>query len=379
MPLYSPGRRRAILLLLLTSALLLTLDLRGTAILDSARQGFQKVMEPLESAAEVVSKPVRDAWRGINDYDEVERENFDLQEQLAGQRSDQIAGRAAISAYQQLLALNDLPTLSDYTTVTAAVEGDTPSNSNQVIEINKGSDDGIEVGMPVTNSAGLVGKITAPLLPDRAFVMLITDPRYVVGAKVVAPPPPSTTTTTPATVVLVPGAAPPSTETPPASNGPPTASSSTTTTSSTTTSSTTTTTVPTTTAPVAGAAGDSTTSTAPTTTLPPTTTTDPQRDIGRMSGHGPDALPQVDFLQDTPVYGRVERGDIVLTSGGTTGLAPPDIPIGLVENVISRSTADGPLIEVTPLAVLEGLQFVKIVLYKPSTEADLSGDVQADD
>ena len=37
MPLYTPGRRRAIVLLLLTSVLLLTLDLRGNAVFDTAR------------------------------------------------------------------------------------------------------------------------------------------------------------------------------------------------------------------------------------------------------------------------------------------------------------------------------------------------------
>src|SRR5829696_3385808 len=169
MPIYSPGRRRAILLLLLTSALLLTLDLRGTAILDTARQGFQNAMEPFEAAAEVVSKPIRNAWRGIMDYEELEQENQSLEEQLEGQRADQVAGQAAIQAYQDLLALNQLPSLVDYATVTAAVEGESPGNLDQVIEINKGRNDNIEVGMAVVSPAGLVGKVTAPLLPDRAF------------------------------------------------------------------------------------------------------------------------------------------------------------------------------------------------------------------
>ena len=42
MPLYTPGRRRAIVLLLLTSVLLLTLDLRGNAIFDAVRSGFNR-------------------------------------------------------------------------------------------------------------------------------------------------------------------------------------------------------------------------------------------------------------------------------------------------------------------------------------------------
>ena len=148
----------------------------------------------------------------------------------------------------------------------------------------------------------------------------------------------------------------------------------TTTTESTTTTSTTA--VPTTGEPLEP--GETTSSTT-TTTIPATTTTNPQRDTGRLSGQGPDNFPQIDFIQDDPGFGRPTVGDIVLTAGGTTGLAPPDIPVGLIENVIARSTADGPLLEVKPLADLDELQFVKVVLYKPSSEVEAPIDTQAGD
>lgn len=339
MPLYTPGRRRAIVLLLLTSALLLTLDLRGTAIFDTARDWFRRGLEPFETAADVVTRPIRNAWHGIMDYDDLERTNQELQEQLDGQRADQIAGQAAIKAYQDLLALNQLPSLADYPTVTAAVEGESPGNLDQIIEINKGSNDNIAVGMAVVSQAGLVGRIMAPVLPDRAYVMLITDPRYVTFVKVVAPPPPPETTTTasPETTPATPPATPPPSTADPGEPPPSTL--------------------------------------APTTTLPTTTTTiDPQRDTGRLSGQGPDTSPQVDFLQDTPAFGRFTIGDIILTSGGLTGLAPPDIPVGLVQNVINRSTAEGPLLEIELLAQLDELQFVRVVLYQPSSEVEDAPD-----
>ena len=215
MPLYTPGRRRAIVLLLLTSALLLTLDLRGSSIFETARAGFRRALEPFETAADVVTKPIRNAWHGIMDYDDLAQENQELREQIDAQISDQIAGRAFIQAYQDLLALNELPALSDYATVTAAVEGQSPGNLDQVIEINKGRNDNIEVGMAVISSAGLIGKITAPVLPDRAYVMLLTDPQYVVQVKIVAPPPPPEPPTTPAP------APPPPTTLPPARIRPP--------------------------------------------------------------------------------------------------------------------------------------------------------------
>src|SRR5688500_13582098 len=104
MPLYTPGRRRAILLLLLTSVLLLTLDLRGNAIFDAARTGFDKLMEPLESAADVATKPLVNAWRGITDAEDLRAENDRLRDQVAAQRADQIAAQAAIHDIGELLA-----------------------------------------------------------------------------------------------------------------------------------------------------------------------------------------------------------------------------------------------------------------------------------
>ena len=55
MAIYSVGRKRVILALLLTTALLLTLDLRGNAVIDAGREGFVRVMRPVETATGVVT------------------------------------------------------------------------------------------------------------------------------------------------------------------------------------------------------------------------------------------------------------------------------------------------------------------------------------
>ena len=364
MPLYTPGRRRAILLLLLTSVLLLTLDLRGNSIFDAARAGFSKVMDPFESAADVVTRPVRNAWRGITDYEQVEEENERLRDQIDAQRGDQVAAQAAIQDYQELLALNDLTSLGDYPTVVAMVVGESPSNLDQIIEINKGSDDGIEAGLAVTVGAGLVGKVTTPVLPDRAYVMLLTDDRYQVGVKVVPGAPPATTTTTPTpTGSDVIGSVPPGSDVPAAPDGtaPPD--------STPAGEEPTTTTIPPGSVPPDGQPSDTTTTTVPDTTTTTTFDLTNARDTGRLTGQGAGHLPQVDLLADSPALGgRFNEGDIVLTSGGTDGLAPPDIPIGIVTNVIYRSSADGPLLEIEQLADLDRLHFVRIVLYRPESE-----------
>ena len=82
MAIYSVGRKRVILALLLTTALFLTLDLRGNRIIDGIRNGFSFAMEPVESATDVVTNPIVRIWHGIADYDDLEQENLALQEQI---------------------------------------------------------------------------------------------------------------------------------------------------------------------------------------------------------------------------------------------------------------------------------------------------------
>jgi rod shape-determining protein MreC len=208
--------------------------------------------------------------------------------------------------------------------------------------------------MAVTTSAGLVGKVTTPLLSDRAYVMLVTDPRYHIAAKVVSATPPESTTTAPPPPAA---AAPPAGAPVPPSTAPPA--------------------VPPAAPPPSSVPPETTTTVpAPTTTVP---LTDPsrRRDTGELSGQGPSSLPQVDLLSATAMLGRIVKGDLIFTAGGNDSLAPPDIPIGTVENVINRSSSEGPLLEVQPSVDLDRLHFVSIIIYRPSSEAGSGPTSQA--
>lgn len=392
MAVYTPGRRRAILLLLLSSALLITLDLRGNAVLDKARQAFHTVSEPLRSAAQVVTKPLVNAWRGVTDYDDLREENERLTREVDAQRTIQIQSQAFLVEHEELLELSRLPPLSDYPSVVATVVGESPSNLDQVIEIDKGSNDGIEGGMSVVAAGGLVGKITE-VQPDRATVMLVTDPRFSVVVKINPAPTPTTTTVPPST-------SDPLAVAPADPNAPPTSPPAGTAPGETTTPGVTTTADPngalpdftTTTIPPLGSIPGFTPSTpegVPTsvpsattlgppptdpgaTTVPPTTTipAGASRDTGALNGRGPDRLPQVSLLSDTGRYGRSQIGDPVLTAGGTFSLAPPNLPVGVVRHVVNRSASDGPLLEIELAVDLDQLHFVSVVLYKPISETN---------
>lgn len=354
MGIYSPGRRRAIALLLLTSILLITLDLRGNEVFDAARRGFETVLSPFETAGEVVSRPIQNAWNGITDYEEMSEERRRLQDQLDAQTAENVAAQAAIVDFQQLMALNDLPTLADYDRVSAQVVGEGPTNLDQVIEINKGSNDDIEEGMAVLSPAGLVGKVTR-VRANRSEIMLISDSRYTIHVKIIPPAPPPTTTTT---------TAPPASSTTLSQDAPPEGASTT----------------------VAAAPDPAATTTiAPeaTTTVAPavaTTTTldlDTVRETGGLGGQGDGELPAVFYLDNTPGLGSFQVGDLVFTSGSEDSLAPPNIPVGRVVNVIEQSASEGPILQVEPFADLDSLYYVSVVLYAPNIEA--TNDEEAGD
>ena len=371
------------LILLLTSALLITLDLRGNAVFDAARSGFGYAMRPFEVAGDVITKPVARAWRGMTQYDDLRRENRALQEQLDQQRGDLIAAQSALVENRELAALAGLETLGDYDRVTARIIGSGASNFDQRVEIDRGTLHGLRNGMVVLNAAGLVGKITLAG-PTTSIVMLATDPLYNVAVKVVGegqpetetPPSPTTpsgipiddlTSTTTTTTTLAPGP----TFFPPL--GLPT-----------------TTTLPpddeTTGDEATGdeltgeATGDEETDEAtgdqdpldpPTQTTTTTTTVAPgrvTRETGRLNGMGGDRLPRITLIADTPQFGLPAVGDAVLTAGGSKSLAPPDIPVGRIANVIRAGGSQGLELEVELSADLDHLNFLTVLLYLPPSE-----------
>jgi rod shape-determining protein MreC len=351
----SLSRRRVVVLLILTSLLLITLDRRGNnAFIDKARQAFAVVLRPFDIAADAVSKPIANAWYGITKFDELREENEALRDQIEHQKGAEIEAQTAITKFYELLKLYRLTSVHSYKSVIAQVVGEAPSNFQNTVEITVGTRDGISVGMPVTDGAGLIGKVTK-VYPDRSVVMLITDPQFSVQAQVLSRVDEEDATSTTSS-------APPNT----AISGRPL---DTTTSTSTTT---TTTTIPpspttSTTTPFGATPGQTTTSTSST-----TTTTLPEivvrRETGDIDGQGADRPLLFSLIDDTALT-NVKVGDTVETAGGTKSLAPQSIPIGKITAVTRRLGSRSPIVEVEPNASLTQLNFVSVVLFVPNQAA----------
>ncbi len=94
----------------------------------------------------------------------------------------------------------------------------------------------------------------------------------------------------------------------------------------------------------------------------------PLRETGALEGRGISKPPIIRFIENQPRFGEVNIGSPVITAGGASSLAPPDIVIGTVSRVIKRAGTLGPLLEVKISANLDALNFIRVLLYQPSTE-----------
>jgi rod shape-determining protein MreC len=183
----SSRSRYTLVLLVLTSVTLLTLDFRGFGPLESARSSVLSFFAPVGDFASGVFSPVGDTWNGAFESGDLRAENDDLRRQLDELQGKVTAGEAATAELDALKAQLDLPYAESIEKVRAEVVSGALSNFDESIQINKGSSSGIEVGMPVVSGSGLIGSVEK-VSDDRATVKLITDPSFQVGVSVAGVP-----------------------------------------------------------------------------------------------------------------------------------------------------------------------------------------------
>lgn len=158
----------------------MTLDARSVGPFSAVRELVFAGTQPLRSTVDIAVSPMVDAWNGAVHYDEVERENAQLRARVV-ELEGRIERLPDVEAeLRSLLAATDIDDPADVPKVTARVVSDRDTNLERIVEIDAGSDDGLEVGHPVVTGAGLVGRLIA-VEASRSQVQLITDPRMNVG------------------------------------------------------------------------------------------------------------------------------------------------------------------------------------------------------
>lgn len=176
--------RLLIIVLIVTSLFLITLDLRGVQVIDGLRTGTQTAITPVQKAGSWAISPLRNFLSDVtslgrtrNKIEKLQAENDKLRLSLQNRKN-------ADALLKQLKGVLDLAGTAGYKVVGAKVisQGSTTSFT-QTISIDVGSNSGVRSNMTVLSSYGLVG-VVKYVYPNSALVQLASDPAFRIGARI---------------------------------------------------------------------------------------------------------------------------------------------------------------------------------------------------
>ena len=176
--------RLLIIVLIVTSLFLITLDLRGVQVIDGLRTGTQTALTPVQKAGSWAISPLRNFLSDVtslgrtrNKIERLQAENDKLRLSLQNRKN-------ADAHLKQLKGVLDLAGTAGYKVVGAKVisQGSTTSFT-QSISIDVGSNSGVRSNMTVLSSYGIVG-VVKYVYPNSALVQLASDPAFRIGARI---------------------------------------------------------------------------------------------------------------------------------------------------------------------------------------------------
>ena len=172
-------------LLLLSAFTIVALSASGTAssFTSGLRSLGSTILSPVVNVMNDVTKPVGQAFEGVFNYGSVTAENARLQAINAQLRSQGLVQSYERHQLSEIDALRNLPFVQNIPLVVAQTMAIDPSNFASTIQISKGRDQGIGVGMPVVGAGGLVGQVILTT-KNTATVRLVSDGRSKIGASV---------------------------------------------------------------------------------------------------------------------------------------------------------------------------------------------------
>jgi len=178
------SRQWAIVVVLLLALILGWLVLEQSGDANPLRDLVSRVVSPVQFAVQHLSRPASHAVDRLESRAALSVENETLAEENAALRNEIVRLREAQIENESLRALlNFKSTVPTFQLLSAEVIGHDPNNLIQSLMIDRGALDGIELGMPVLDAEGLVGRISQ-VSAGSSRVMLITDPSSSVSAQI---------------------------------------------------------------------------------------------------------------------------------------------------------------------------------------------------
>ena len=179
------NRGRLLLVMLIVSSLLLiTLDLRGVSVIGGVKSGAGTALAPVQKVGSWAVTPFKNFFSDLIHLGRTRSTINDLKEENAKLRSQLIQQQNANGQAKQLKAALDLAGRASWKTVSAKVLAQGSAISfTHTITIDQGSRAGIKPNLTVVNGSGLVG-VVKNVFPNSSIVLLASDPSFKIGVRV---------------------------------------------------------------------------------------------------------------------------------------------------------------------------------------------------
>ena len=179
------NRSRLLLVLLLVSSLfLITLDLRGVNLAGNIRSGIATAFSPLESIASKVFSPIGNFTSDLKNFNQSKKKIEQLTKEVDLLKSEQILDEDTVGQLSQLRNVLDLAGRGGYKVVAAKViNRGSSATFKQTITIDAGKNSGVGINMTVISDSGLVGVVKS-VTSNSAIVLLMSDPTFKIGVRI---------------------------------------------------------------------------------------------------------------------------------------------------------------------------------------------------
>jgi rod shape-determining protein MreC len=176
--------RLLLIVLIVTSLFLITLDLRGVQVIDGIRTGTQTALTPVQKAGSWVVSPFRNFLSDVTHLGRTRNQIEKLKAENDALRLALLNRKVADAELKQLKGALDLAGNGGFKVVSAKVISQGASTSfSQTITIDAGTSSGIHTNMTVISGFGLVGVVKIAYTSS-SVVQLASDPGFRIGARI---------------------------------------------------------------------------------------------------------------------------------------------------------------------------------------------------
>jgi rod shape-determining protein MreC len=179
------NRSRLLLVLLLVSSLfLITLDLRGVNLASGIRGTVASIFSPVEKLFSTIFSPVGNFVGDLRNIGQSNEKIEDLTKEIDRLKSKEILDEDTIGQLSQLRNVLDLAGRGNYKVVAAKViNRGSAATFKETITIDVGSSSGISKNMTVISDGGLVGVVKS-VSSTSSIVLLMSDPTFKIGVRI---------------------------------------------------------------------------------------------------------------------------------------------------------------------------------------------------